>query len=114
MKMENTKYGSKIFYFDFFLFVNRLKGSKKDDQYRLLWAELKHLLEIGPQSPNHKKLLLFIKNENISDTQTKDADKLTKRLSVQVSNSPMSPPGSSDVSKKKVQYSLSSSGNRYV
>lgn len=97
-----------------FLFVNiyfRLKGSKKDDQYRLLWAELIHLLEISPQSPNHKKLLTFIKNENVTET-----NKDSKRLNTPITNSPMSPPGSSEfaANKKKTQHLLNSSGNRYV
>lgn len=89
----------------------RLKGAKKDDQYKLLWAELIHLLQIGPQSANHKKLLTFIKNENVSDV-----NKESKRLSTQMTNSPMSPPGSSDhaLSKKKAQHLLSSTGNRCV
>lgn len=89
---------------------NRLKGTKKDDQYRLLWAELVHLLEIGPQTPNHKKLLTFIKNENVTDGN-KDA----KRLNAPMTNSPMSPPGSSEMmaaNKKKTQHLLNASGNR--
>lgn len=90
----------------------RLKGSKKDEQYRMLWSELVHLLQIGAQSPNHKKLLTFIKNENVTE-QSKDS----KRLNAPMSNSPMSPPGSSDMmtaNKKKTQHLLNSSGNRYV
>lgn len=91
--------------------LNRLKGNKKDDQYRLLWAELVHLLQIGPQTPNHKKLLTFIKNENV--TENKDA----KRLNTPMTNSPMSPPGSSEMmaaNKKKTQHLLNSTGNRWV
>lgn len=86
----------------------RLKSNKKDDQYKLLWAELIHLLQIGPQSAQHKKISAIIKNENISD-----ANKDTKRLSSQMTNSPMSPPGSSEIisSKKKIQQ-IMSSGNR--
>lgn len=89
----------------------RLKGSKKEEQYRLLWAELVHLLEIGPQSSNHKKLLTFIKNENVTE-----ASKEAKRLNTQTTNSPMSPPGSSELAanKKKTQHLLNSSGNRSV
>lgn len=89
------------------IFFFRLKGAKKDDQYKLLWAELIHLLQIGPQSPNHKKLLTFIKNENVQEV-----NKDSKRT--QMTNSPMSPPGSSDltITKKKTQHLLSSTGNR--
>lgn len=93
-----------------FLRFHRLKGTKKDDQYKLLWAELVHLIQNGPQSPNHKKLLTFIKNENVTD-ENKDS----KRLSTQVTNSPMSPPGPSEAmaaNKKKTQHLLNSSGNR--
>lgn len=89
-----------------------MKGSKKDDQYRMLWSELVHLLQIGPQSPNHMKLLTFIKNENVTE-----ANKDAKRLNAPTSNSPMSPPGSSEMmtaTKKKSQHLLNSSGNRYV
>lgn len=98
--------GSKK-YNDFF----RLKGSKKEDQYKLLWTELIHILKIGPQSPNHKKLLLFIKNEN--SIETRDLDKMKRLNSQTTSHSPMSPPGSSDLStKKKTQQMLLSSSNR--
>lgn len=88
-----------------------MKGSKKDEQYRMLWAELVHLLQIGPQSANHKKLLTFIKNENLSE-----GNKDSKRLNAPMSNSPMSPPGSSEMmaNKKKAQNSNNSSGIRLV
>lgn len=76
----------------------RLKGAKKSEQYRLLWAEIMHLLEIGPQSANHKKLLTFIRNENAPDGR--DSDKPAKRATIQPAT-PMSPPGSTDVTKKK-------------
>lgn len=93
-----------------FNLLNRLKGNKKDEQYRMLWAELVYLLQIGPQSPNHKKLLTFIKNENVTD-----ANKDAKRLNAPMSNSPMSPPGSSEMmsaNKKKTQHLPNSSSNR--
>lgn len=95
-----------MLFFFFLFFNNSLKGSKKDEQYKLLWAELTHILQIGPQSPNHKKLLSFIKNES-------SAEKIEKRLTSQMTSSPMSPPGSSDLSKKKTQHLLLSSSNRY-
>lgn len=89
---------------------NRLKGSKKEDQYRLLWAELVLLLQIGPQTPNHKKLFTFIKNENMTEGKQE-----AKRLTTAMTNSPMSPPGSSDMmaaNKKKTQHLLNAAGNR--
>lgn len=87
-----------------------MKGSRKESQYKLLWAELIYLLQIGPQTANHKKLLTFIKNENVTET-SKD----TKRLNTPMTNSPMSPPGSTDLasSKKKTQNLVNSNGNRY-
>lgn len=87
-----------------------MKGTKKDDQYKLLWAELAHLLQIGSQSANHKKLLTLIRNENVTDT-----NKDNKRLGTQITNSPMSPPGPSEMiaaNKKKTQHILNASGNR--
>lgn len=94
-----------------FIISFSLKGSKKDEQYKLLWAELIHIVEIGPQSPNHKKLLAIIRNEN--SNENRETDKL-KRLNSQLTSSPMSPPASGDLSNKKKAQNVSlASTNRY-
>lgn len=80
-----------------FNIFHRLKGTKKSDQYRLLWAELIHLLEIGPQTPNHKRFLAFIRDVSVGESS--DGDK--KRPDTDTGNSPMSPPGSFDLSPTK-------------
>lgn len=77
----------------------------------MLWGELTHLLEIGPQTANHKKLLMFIRNENVGEG--KETNKL-KRLAAQTTNSPMSPPGPTEANKRKTLASLNSQSNRYI
>lgn len=103
--------------------AHRLKGNKKDEQYRLLWAELELLLELGPQSAGHKKILKCVKNDqsnekNDSDVTMRDADSATKRLNntAKISNSPLSPPGSNEhiaLNKtKNINLSMNLNGNR--
>lgn len=105
--------------------AHRLKGSKKEEQYRLLWAELELLLELGPQSVGHKKILKLIKNDqsndkNDSDVSMRDVDSATKRLNnmSKIANSPMSPPGSSEQivlgKNKSINLSSNMNGNRWV
>lgn len=103
--------------------ANRLKGAKKDEQYRLLWAELELLLELGPQSAAHKKILKLIKNDQSndktdSDVTMRDVDTATKRSTkmANISNSPLSPPVSSDHvvlnKNKNINLSMNMNGNR--
>lgn len=66
-----------------------LLSSQKDEQYKLLWDELIFILQIGSQSPNHRKLLSFVRNEISTE-----AHKMKRSIS-QITNSPMSPPRSS-------------------
>lgn len=42
-------------------FTHRLKGNKKDEQYRLLWAELETLLIASSKSPGHMTILQCIR-----------------------------------------------------
>lgn len=35
----------------------RLKGTKKDDQYKLLWSELEVLIQSSGDTPQHKAIL---------------------------------------------------------
>lgn len=41
---------------------NRLKGSKKDEQYRLLWAELETVISTSGKSTAHKQLISCIRD----------------------------------------------------
>lgn len=41
--------------------AHRLKGSRKEEQYRLLWAELEALLATGPQTPEHRMVLQCVR-----------------------------------------------------
>lgn len=99
--------------------AQRLKGPKKDEQYRLLWSELELILQLGPQSVGHKKILKLIKNDQSSDkgdsdVTMRDADIATKRL--KIANSPLSPPGSNDHvvlnKNKNILTAMNLGGNR--
>lgn len=103
--------------------AHRLKGSKKAEQYRLLWAELELLLELSSQSAGHKSILKLIKNDqssdkNDSDVTMRDVDSATKRLNnlAKITNSPLSPPGSNEhivLNKNKTNNSsMNINGNR--
>lgn len=89
---------------------HRLKSVKKEEQYRLLWAELALILEIGPQTPAHKQILKMIKNDQYkTDPDVENA----KRM--KLANSPMSPPGSHDhtaLAKGKFPHIITMNGNR--
>lgn len=83
---------------------HRLKGTKKDDQYRLLWAEMETVLESAPNSRGHQKILQCLRDCRNNVTEHKEQSKTT-------TDSPMSPPGSSELTKTKSPF-LSMSGNR--
>lgn len=68
----------------------------------MLWAELELLLENGPKSANHKLILKCIKDCR-SDSEAPDKDDLERM------NSPMSPPGSSELQKLKAKNNYLSS-----
>lgn len=92
----------------FFFFFDRLKGNKKDEQYKLVWAELELILENGPKSPGHKVILKCVKDYR-SDSDPSDKSDLDRM------NSPMSPPSSSELknlNKSKSGYLLSTTAGR--
>lgn len=70
----------------------RLNVNKKEEQYRLLWAELVQIIESGPMTSGHKKILKMIKNDQYKNDN--DVENAPKRM--KLANSPMSPPGSND------------------
>lgn len=39
------------------MYLHRLKGSKKDEQYKLVWSELEIILQNSLNSPEHKAIL---------------------------------------------------------
>lgn len=41
--------------------VHRLRGARKEEQYRLLWAELEALLATGPQTAEHRAVLQCVR-----------------------------------------------------
>lgn len=53
----------------------RLKGNKKEEQYRLLWAELETLLAASSLSPGHKVILQCIR-EYRARTPEQSSDKM--------------------------------------
>lgn len=107
---------------------NRLKGSKKDDQYRLMWAELELLLETGPKTVRHIAILncvrdcrsddrLGLAEKTEADAAAREIEGSTKRASIikATTDSPMSPPGNSEMlnlSKGKSLTFFPSTGNR--
>lgn len=109
-----------------FVIYLRLKGNKKEEQYRLLWAELETLLIASTLSPGHKAVLQCIR-ECRSRGPDQGADKLeldqaireldnidtSKRLSVikATTDSPMSPPLTIPNDMLNLNKSKSSFGN---
>lgn len=113
--------------------ANRLKGNKKDDQYRLLWSELELLLESGPKTPGHNVVLqcvrdcrsedrLRLADKNETDAAVRgiggNAGDPSKRALIikATTDSPMSPPGSNaelmNLAKAKTQF-FPPANNRY-
>lgn len=110
---------------------HRLKGNKRDEQYRLLWAELELLLETGPNTPGHNVILQCVRDcraedrvslveRNESDAAVRELEATRGEPSVRASiikattDSPMSPPGNSDFinfNKIKTQF-VPATGNR--
>ena len=90
---------------------NRLKGIKKDEQYRLLWAELEAAISISGKSSGHKQLLQCIRecksrnpHEPVSIIEKVDLDMETSSLRACViratTDAPLSPTG--EGSRKRV------------
>lgn len=87
---------------------HRLKGNKKEDQYRLLWTELELLLETGPRSAGHNAILQCVRECRSEDrlcfVEQAEGDAAVEALRGELSHqaaafkattdSPMSPPGS--------------------
>lgn len=62
---------------------HRLKGNKKEEQYRLLWAELETLLIASSLSPGHKAVLQCIRDcrsRNLTDGGGSDKMELDQAL----------------------------------
>lgn len=74
-----------------------MNEKKKSEQYRLLWAELIHLLEIGPKTPNHKRFLAFLRDVSVGEGKESD----NKQPDIDAANSPMSPPGTLELTPTK-------------
>ncbi|XP_054725944.1 protein asunder [Anastrepha obliqua] len=100
----------------------RLKGSKKADQYKLIYAELEVLIRAYATTPHHKVILESVQNVRAAcgDTTVKtendgSRDSIGKTV---MRDSPMSPPHSMDSSSssssllKTSKRNLSSSGPR--
>lgn len=64
----------KINFFDF-VGLSRLKGNKKEEQYRLLWAELETLLIASSKSPGHLTILQCIR-----ECRTRGVDQTTDKV----------------------------------
>ncbi|KAG4080028.1 hypothetical protein HA402_006340 [Bradysia odoriphaga] len=108
---------------------HRLKGNKKEEQYRLLWAELETLLIASSKSPGHMTILQCIRDcRSRGGDQSADKVELdqalreleslgdsSKRLSVikATTDSPMSPPLSGDSTvMAKMKNPFGGTGNR--
>lgn len=109
---------------------HRLKGNKKEDQYRLLWTELELLLETGPRSAGHNAILQCVRECRSEDrlcfVEKCEADASaealrgdsTKWASIikATTDSPMSPPGTNaeliNLTKAKAIF-FPNNGTRY-
>ncbi|GAB0094861.1 Protein asunder [Sergentomyia squamirostris] len=99
---------------------HRLKGSKKEDQYRLFWTELEILVATSGTSVGHKTILACIRecrsrgtdsSEKFAfdpahrDTETQEAP--IKAVIRATTDSPMSPPGATvDISAVGKKFSI--------
>lgn len=63
---------SSILTLSYFKCCIRLKGNKKEEQYRLLWAELETLLIASSKSPGHKAILQCIRECRSRGPETAD------------------------------------------
>ncbi|XP_055523841.1 protein asunder [Wyeomyia smithii] len=97
---------------------HRLKGAKREEQYRLLWAELELVVSYSGISAGHKAVLKCIRDcrsRNPLDAQDKDEAAEAHRASVirATTDSPMSPPHSmSSVVNDSAVTSLLASSSR--
>uniref|UniRef100_A0A336MX73 Protein asunder n=1 Tax=Culicoides sonorensis TaxID=179676 RepID=A0A336MX73_CULSO len=92
---------------------NRLKGVKKDEQYRLLWSELDTVIGTSGQSKGHKAVLSCLRecrtrsnHDPIIDTNKMEVEPLVDpslRVSVirATTDSPLSPPCDVGTSRKR-------------
>lgn len=70
------RFVNQIFFYQISKFpFYRLKGNKKEEQYRLLWAELETLLAASSLSPGHKVILQCIRDCR-SRTPEQGSDKM--------------------------------------
>lgn len=112
---------------------HRLKGNKKDEQYRLLWSELEILVSNTGNSKGHKSIL-----DCIRECRAKGTDQITDKIDVDPSlkdteesgsshensgshrasvirtttDSPMSPPHTNDISTLGKKKTTMGSGNK--
>lgn len=98
---------------------NRLKGTKKDDQYKLLWSELEVLIQNSADTPQHKAILQCLQEcrskgiESSAKSDSESSRDAPKNIIRATTDSPLSPPhGMEGNFLSKAKRNLASNGHR--